>query len=46
MNYKEAILKELEVFRKKEVIAGEKFKAIAYSKAINKIKDHIKESNS
>ena len=40
MNYKDTILKELEVFRKKEIIAGEKFKAIAYSKAINKIKDH------
>jgi DNA polymerase beta len=40
MNYKDIILKELEVFRKKEIIAGEKFKAIAYSKAINKIKEH------
>lgn len=39
MNYKDLILKELDLFRKKEIVAGEKFKAIAYSKAINKIKD-------
>jgi DNA polymerase beta len=45
MDYKPLILKELENFRRREVVAGEKFKVIAYSKAINKIKE-IPEINS
>jgi DNA polymerase beta len=39
---KELIIKELNVIRKSEMIAGEKFKSIAYSKVINQLKDLVK----
>ena len=39
MNYKDIIIKELNIIRKSETVAGEKFKVIAYSKAINGLKD-------
>ena len=39
MDYKDLIIKELNVIKKSEMVAGEKFKSIAYSKAINKLKE-------
>lgn len=39
MDHKATILKELNTIRKSETIAGQKFKVIAYSKAINSLKD-------
>ena len=39
MDYKDIIIKELNTIRKSETVAGEKFKVIAYSKAINGLKD-------
>ena len=39
MDYKATIINELNIIRKRETVAGEKFKAIAYSKAINGLKD-------
>lgn len=39
MDYKATILNELNTIRKSESIAGQKFKVIAYSKAINSLKD-------
>lgn len=39
MDHKATIISELNIIRKSETIAGEKFKAIAYGKAINGLKD-------
>jgi DNA polymerase beta len=39
VDYKAKIIDELNIIRKSETVAGEKFKVIAYSKAINGLKD-------
>jgi len=38
MDYKDIILDELDVLRKKELQAGQTFKAIAYAKVIREIR--------